>query len=528
MVKFTYFLASFDGNGVPANINYNPSGASGNKQLKKTIGNNLLEEINKLLPETTDLARKRPEWIKSADIDIKSDCTIEMTFIKEGAGYTNSIGYYTYKTGKPPKTKEDVKTIYMAFPNFSATGSGGGLVAGDTVRLGSKFNHSNNSRHNIVTPTSYTFEAGTTIGFVLLVNAYREYKNDVNKDMRDNAMYFSTSELNPEDKPYNRHHTVIVKSEILTNGLIFGFEDLSRNEGKGDADFNDAIILCTLSDMNAIDDKCVNYTTENYKQGTIICEDQIKGDSFEDNDYSDCIIEFYGTQTLSNKKITKMVLDYHLKHRSSLYDHEFGIVIPNLRNTHCTIERETFLGNSGESSFETIELNARGEIPIFPSTKTALPGGYTHPHYANSVNGWEEAITPVSSVRCKITFPGEGIYEENLKSIMPYNLYLKAYAKSPFVAGVGKYHYIRLDNDYPHNENIYIEGADSIPKMVFIPDFVQYCCPIEHYNLKDIYPDFEGYINSGRKANTNWFMNSRPKYLNNFLPTPTERLWYLN
>lgn len=526
MVKFTYFLASFDGDGVPANNNYNPSGAAGNKQLKKTIGNNLLEEINKLLPETTDLPKKRPEWIKSADIDIKSDCVIDLTFIKEGAGYTNSIGYYTYKTGKPPKTKEDVKTIYVAFPNFSAAGSGGNHVAGDTVRLASKFNHSNNGRHNIVTPTSYTFEAGTTLGFVLLVNAYREYKNDLNKDMRDGAMYFSTSELNPEEKAYNRHHTVVVKSEILANGLIFGFEDLSRNEGKGDADFNDAILLCTLSDMNAIDDKAVNYTTENYKQGTIICEDQIKGDIFEDNDYSDCIIEFYGTQTLSNGKITKMTLDYHLKHRSSLYDHEFGIVIPNLRSTHCVIERETFIGSSPESSFETIELNARNEIPIFTSTKAALPGG-NHEHYANTVNGWEESPTPVSSVRCKFTFPGSGIYEENLKSIMPYNMYLKAYAKPPYVAGTGRYHYIRLDNDYPHSSTFTIEGYDEIPKMLFIQDFVEYRCPKERYNLKDIYPDFEGYINSNRLRNTNWYVNAKPQYLNNYLSIP-ERLWYLN
>ena len=46
--------------------------------------------------------------------------------MKEGAGYRNSVGYYTYDTGSPPTTVDDIDTAYSVFPNFSNYASGGG------------------------------------------------------------------------------------------------------------------------------------------------------------------------------------------------------------------------------------------------------------------------------------------------------------------------------------------------------------------------------------------------------------------
>lgn len=81
-------------------------------------------------------------------------CDVWVTFVTEGAGYLNVLGYYTHPTNKPPDTPAAIDTITIIFPNVSLQGSGGGLRPGNKVNLG-------------------RFNAGTTITFALIADGWK-------------------------------------------------------------------------------------------------------------------------------------------------------------------------------------------------------------------------------------------------------------------------------------------------------------------------------------------------------------------
>lgn len=142
----------------------------------------------------------------SGNIDIEFDTTISMTFVGEGAGFKNSVGYFTYNE------LGEILEQHTVFENFSGTGSGlaggGDLNVGDTVEIG-------------------TFQPGENVGFFLLADGFRTA----------NAKQWSTIEsMNSDGKD---HDAVLSIEEI---GMLIGFEDL-RN--LGDRDYNDAMLLIT-------------------------------------------------------------------------------------------------------------------------------------------------------------------------------------------------------------------------------------------------------------------------------------------
>ena len=142
----------------------------------------------------------------SGNIDIEFDTTISMTFAGDGAGYKNSVGYFTYND------LGEILEQHIVFENFSGTGpgiaGGGDLNVGDTVEIG-------------------TFQPGENVGFFLLADGFRN----------NNAKQWSTIEsMNSDGKD---HDAVLLIEEI---GILIGFEDL-RN--LGDRDYNDAMLLIT-------------------------------------------------------------------------------------------------------------------------------------------------------------------------------------------------------------------------------------------------------------------------------------------
>lgn len=87
-------LGSYDSNGVP---NYLHDVA--------TVPPDLVERIINTLPERSDLTSANPEYISDSatrNIIIKSEdshftgADVYVTFLFEGAGYRNTVGYYYY------------------------------------------------------------------------------------------------------------------------------------------------------------------------------------------------------------------------------------------------------------------------------------------------------------------------------------------------------------------------------------------------------------------------------------------------
>jgi len=222
-------LGNWDTNGVP---DYLMEGDS--------ISSDLLTTINNSLPEKEPVPDYNPHYIAESaktNLDIIENANVFVTFVHEGAGYKNSLGFYTYNTADGAPDVVNDEDITLIFPNVSYKGSGGGLKSGDKVNIGE-------------------FQPGTSIGWVIITNGY-----DTRRDIVGGGFnkFFSDSKLNPESNSSDKHHTVLLNYED-EDKLILSFEDLLRPAG--DNDFNDAVFYVTSNPITAIAKTEVVKTTD--------------------------------------------------------------------------------------------------------------------------------------------------------------------------------------------------------------------------------------------------------------------------
>jgi len=118
-------------------------------------------------------------------IKIDEEAEVTLTFIDEGAGFRNAVGFYVYPQGATINSVSDLGALTIIFPNASKAGAGGGLQTGDTVYLG-------------------TIPAGMMVGWFLVGNGYVS-GSQVNPNR---PHYFSDSQINPEVLPANQQHLI--------------------------------------------------------------------------------------------------------------------------------------------------------------------------------------------------------------------------------------------------------------------------------------------------------------------------------
>jgi hypothetical protein len=208
-------------------------------------------------------------------LPLAKSTSVDVTFLQEGAGYLNSLGWYAYSTDSPIMTgtksnldldgsgivsleelqnTPGVETGWV-FPNSSASASGGNLRAGDTVSLGN----------------GKVFEAGTTIAFFLVQNAWTGTDvRDTNQYGTDEAQVFYASDhLNPEapetssrftELSGTSRHMAMMFADDTKSNVIVGLEDLNRQDQyvndryqKTDNDFNDIVFQVTAPVAGAFD-----------------------------------------------------------------------------------------------------------------------------------------------------------------------------------------------------------------------------------------------------------------------------------
>ncbi|MEL6822749.1 MAG: DUF4114 domain-containing protein, partial [Calditrichota bacterium] len=179
------FIGGWDNDGVP---NYLTAD-------RDEIDGNFLRDINASLPERKPVPQYHPEYIaEGTESNVVTTDSVELwiTFVHEGAGYRNGIGYYTYDVGNPPEKVEDIDSLMVAFPNFSYYRGGGGLSSGDKVYLGK-------------------FPGNKEIGWFIVANGWNRRSKTLGNG---NAIYFSDPDLNPESDPAKRPHNVLLYDEL--------------------------------------------------------------------------------------------------------------------------------------------------------------------------------------------------------------------------------------------------------------------------------------------------------------------------
>ena len=190
---------------------------------KENVSAEMIAFAKANLPENKDLRKTNPSLLNSnttVDLRITKRSEVSLTFVSNVTIFTNAIAFYTYPTSPPPTSPKDIKVITYVLPS---AGTGTALKAGDKVKLG-------------------TFEAGTSIGLVLLKDAW----NPANGALNNKSVHFCYNDvLNPEVDPNLKKHVVLLNYEP-ENKILIGFEDVDRTTKLCDHDFNDIVLYATV------------------------------------------------------------------------------------------------------------------------------------------------------------------------------------------------------------------------------------------------------------------------------------------
>lgn len=239
-----YFMGSVDNQGVPSYL-----------VTPDVIDQATLNMVAASLPEGSPVPTFNPGYLAAGnetDIHVVQSADIWVTFVHEGAGYRNTLGYYVYDSSNPPSSRSDIDSIHLIFPNASFSGSGGGLSSGMKVHLGA-------------------FDPGVSIGWVLIPNGWNN-KNKVNL----NRELYSNPDFNPEANASDRQH-IVQLYDSARDLVLIGFEDIRRDYWWScDNDFNDLVYYVTANPITAI-------TTTNMPTTTPSAQDS-DGDGVADTD----------------------------------------------------------------------------------------------------------------------------------------------------------------------------------------------------------------------------------------------------
>ena len=223
-----------------------------------TLYNDLSAKINFTLKETRNINLSNIVLSGSDQTNVKlaagTQAEVWVTFFSEGAGYENSVGFFTYDPTSPPVRNpadgsNNLKTEQIIFPRASQPAPLPPAGAqGTTVYLG-KFDGG---------------AKGLGIGFFTAANGWNANGRTladgttkiagVNEGQDKGWIFYSLTALNPEPETSVssnlKQHTILLQDSLKTTSdnrqyqrLVFGFEDVRRDLGSSDNDFNDVLLV---------------------------------------------------------------------------------------------------------------------------------------------------------------------------------------------------------------------------------------------------------------------------------------------
>ena len=506
MTQYT-FLYPYNRQGVPSTLNVDPLTGS---DITQTPSTDLLSEISSTLSEGKRITQTHPDWIRKSDLHIVEQCDVSVTFLDEGAGYRNGMGYYVYDRDSPPSRFSDISDIYVIFPNCSKSGSGGAMTSGDTIRIPYTVDSVqqqtvNNRSVRVMDTATWSFPAGMSIGFVCFANKWRNNGSSHAYLSVGHNMYSSNPVLNPEGSEDRRNHFVNFQSQVHPDKIIYGVEDIHRDSYHCDHDFNDLVFEVNASPLGAVDPSCINSVTSQSFTGTIICEDLLnKPDA--DYDYNDLVLKYTVTETLDGDRVISLLFLVEGMTRGAALDHNFGVVIPNIKSSNATIFSENFVSSTFTSSSKNLTLDIIGgntdRVPIIESTKAFLPNGSIWA--TNTINGTQTVSR--SHARMRVVFPAGGISRSDLNNVtFPYNFYLEV--KKPESRGYFLYSDLLYDDV---SEETKAGGVASKHKIIIIPGLDNFRVPFEKQPLRNVYFRFPDYL-SGNLKYIDWYLLKHAK-----------------
>lgn len=495
---------------------YDNKGRPTNMVQPDILSSELLSYVNTSLPESRAVPSYHPEYLSNSavtNLNIVKSADVWITFVHEGAGYLNSLGFYTYPTNAPPQSISDIDSIKIAIPNASLFGSGGGMRAGDKIYLG-------------------RFAPGVSIGFVLLQNAWSNASRKVNANA---PKYFADDILNNEKSTFKRHTVLLYDNKHQL--FLTGFEDLQRDNNASDNDFNDLVFYATSNPVDAISNhnvKLVDTPTDTDNDGISDVYDKFPTDptraliqhfptdetwgtlAFEDMwpnagdyDMNDLVVNYHYTNIANGQnKSVELLADYTVRSVGATLKNGFGVQLPISSDKVSSVTGQRFTANYITTAANGTEAGqSKAVIVPFDDPKALIN---TSGVFVNVYNG--RTYVNSDTARLKITFTAPVAASE--LGMAPYNPFL--------IAGQRRGYEIHLPGNKPTDKadlklfgtqmdrssvagNKYYLTSKNWPWALGFLEPFDY--PLETSKITSAYTNFQKWTGSAGANHSDWYLN---------------------
>jgi len=499
------YLGTYNSQGKP---NYLES-------TNEVITSGFLANINASLPEGRPVMTYHPDYLGN-DVETNANITalsdIWLTFVSEGAGYKNTIAYFTYPTNNPPKTTADIDSLHIVLPNASLNGSGGELTTGNTVKIG-------------------RFQPGTSVGFALIANGWNGSAVGSGQ-----WIVYSLDNLNPEANATLKRHSVLLYDNSQ-NLFLVGIEDVRRDYGT-DNDFNDCIFYLksnpvtgiSSSKVNPIDKPVdtdrdgvndvyddfpndatrayINYYPGAKTMGTVAFEDYWP--FLGDYDMNDLVVDYrYAVISNGLNKAVEMKCQYVLKASGASFKNAFGVQFPfasslvsSATGSLVTNSQVVTLGGNGCEAGQT-----KAVIVPFDNAYAAM----------NTTSAFNTVIgsnyLSRDTIKVNMTFTRPLLQTElGAAPFNPFIIINGTRGREAHLAGYAptdkvdtKYFKTGVDNTNPA-QGIYYKTTSNLPWGLGFNESFYY--PTEKSTINNVFLKFESWVSSAGKVNTNWYKDS--------------------
>lgn len=497
------YLGTYNAIGVPDYL----------EPVGDVIPQDMLDDINAALPEYLPVPDNHPEYLAATNETsyvLIEDADVWITFVHEGAGYKNVLGFFTYQVGNPPASVAEIPEVTVILPNASFAGEGGGLYSGDKVYIGQ-------------------FSANTAIAWVLIANGWQN-----GQVTNGTHTLYSEPQLNPEQEPtYQQHNVQLFDSE---RGVVLnGFEDMLRPDG--DDDFNDLVFYATSNPITAAEiinlppldpgvpdgdgdgiddpfddypndpDRALNlyYPGEN-QYGSLVFEDlwPNKGDY----DFNDLVLDCNFTQVLNaNNEVKDIIAEFKVRAVGASFRNGFGF---ELETTPGNIENLTGQNLSGSLISTNVNGTESGQtnavVVVFDDVFNTFP--HNTVRFINTKENSSYEAPAELSLSMTLTSPvalqtmGAPPYnpfliinqdrdlETHLPDYVPTSLANQSYF------GTG-------DDDSNPATDRYYKTVSNLPWCLYIPEEFDY--PNETSDITHGHLNMVNWVMSGGTSFTDWY-----------------------
>lgn len=329
------FLGSWSPNGRPAYLD--PDG--------DVVSVDLINFVNQTLPETVRVPASNDEYFNDnvqLNTELLEPSKVYLTMVHEGAGWTNTLGFYTYDLNNPPQTVYDIDSLVVIFPNVTEPNV---IRPGDKVYLGD-------------------FPAGIGIGYFMIAQGWVG-----DTICLKSHMLFTDKRFNTFTTPRYQQHTILL-NYVPENQILLCFEDQKRPGG--DNDFNDAVFYIT-ADPGSIDTTNIPVIPTAFLSGnTVLCDE---------SDPAQLTVEFKGTapfaftytngiEEVSLKDINELTYSFETTLKDSIWISKFsdakragipsGKAIVQISDLNATISSTT---EDCQTESTTVNIGLTGASP---------------------------------------------------------------------------------------------------------------------------------------------------------------------